>query len=587
MMMSSDAAPPTNSDNAVDRLKGVNGTGGQHSPARPPPFQSILESLGLRLGRGRPAMIPLVVQVGFAGSRSLFDLSRHPDLDAVELATELLVALEAQLQVLPARLGLSCHHLLCGVSQVAVGADTLFTRACSTLGIRQRILLPQPRDDYLTAQGSDGTPDFTIEAQREARTLLDSGHIIEECVVSHATDRSTRFEETNSAILRASDVLVCLVREGADSRRGGTEDLIRRAEALGKPVARMTVAIEDSKVKLSPLPPVHTWSKAGKEFVPPSAPPEFSGLAISAPLQTGEWPSADGYTAQIKAFASWQSKRHRGWFKRSAVIIIVFHLAATVLAIFAGKNVEFIARILLSAEFLLLIAGLFAHFLLHHGAYARVWAVNRLVAEAMRSLAEIEKLRGDVGYPLELPVPQSLLPILRTSAVLRLRRKLTEEAIPWEARREAYVKCRLDSADEGQLVYYEAEAAKAKLGLVVATSLFGLSSACAIGVTGVELLMHFNHLPQIVVAPVKQWGEAMAIFMPVAAVGFLSWSAATDLEARAHTFAEMHSFLIRQRTRLSAAGSEREFNQLVREAEWRLLGENLGWFWRRSFTNVT
>ena len=142
--------------------------------------------------------VPLVVQVGFAGSRRLFDLSQNPDLDPGDLTTQVQDALVAHLRDLPVTLGLSPHHFLCGVSQIAVGADTLFTRACQTLGIPHRVLLPQHRDDYLAAAGSDGTPDFTPEEQEAARGLLGSPQIIEECVVSHARDRSARFEETNT-----------------------------------------------------------------------------------------------------------------------------------------------------------------------------------------------------------------------------------------------------------------------------------------------------------------------------------------------------------------------------------------------------
>lgn len=530
--------------------------------------------------------IPLVVQVGFAGSRSLFDLSQYPDLDPSDLATQALDALVAHLRDLPAALGLSSHHFLCGISQIAVGADTLFTLACQTLGVPQRVLLPQRRDDYLAAEGSDGTPDFTPEAQQVARGLLDGPQIIEECVVSHASNRTARFEETNAAILRLSDVVLCLVRDTADSKRGGTEELISQAEAQGKPVARIGVSIEDGKVRLSPLKPLVDWLN-GADWALPSAPPELSSLVIPALGQAGALPTSAHFIDKIKRAASDQSKKHSGWFKRSAIIIIGFHLGATVLAVLAGKLQEAIVPILLCAEFLLLIIGLGAHFRLHHSAHARVWAVNRLAAEAMRSLAEVERLCGDLAYPLELPVPERLLPLLRTIAVLHLRRDGSGDPPMWEASRDAYIQRRLTAADNGQVAYYQAQAHRAARSLRVATRLFWLSSFLAIVATAVELLKHFEYLPAALVPLTDKWGGALAIILPVVAVGFLSWAAAGDLEARAQTFSEMHAFLEKQRERLKATRSEHEFAQLVRETESRLLGENLNWFWRRSFTSVT
>ena len=556
-------------------------------PSRKSFFLPFLKPLNDRSPAIGPT-IPLIVQVGFAGSRTLFDLS-HSDLEPDDLEAQLFEALVARLREVGAALDLTPHHFLCGVSQIAVGSDTLFTRACQTLGIRQRVLLPQHRDDYLAATGPEGIPDFTAEEQRVARVLLDSPHIIEERVVSHARDRGARFEETNAAILRASDVVICLVREAAGSRRGGTEDLISQAEAVGKPVARITLAIEDGKVRLSPLKALNEWPN-GRDYELPSAPPELSGLVI-APA----WLTAESFIAQIKAHASGQSKKHSGWFKSSAILIICFHLGATVLAILAGKLQESIVPILLSFEVFLLLAGLAAHFRLHRGAHARVWAVNRLVAETMRSLAEVEKLRGDVTYPLGLPVPEDILPLLRTSAVLSLRKESLEKNPTWTATRAAYIQRRLTSSNGGQLVYYETQTRQAEGRLWIATWLFRFCSAGAIIATAVELmrperLWNFHALPACLAQLTDAFGNAgnaLAIFLPVLAVGFLSWVAANDLEARAQTFAEMHAFLEKQLGRLIAASSEHEFRRLVRETESRLLGENLNWFWRRSFASVT
>ena len=76
------------------------------------------------------------------------------------------------------------------------------------------------------------------------------------------------------------------------------------------------------------------------------------------------------------------------------------------------------------------------------------------------------------------------------------------------------------------------------------------------------------------------------VVLPVVAVAALSLAAANDLEARSHTFSEMHSFLVEQSRRLADAHSEREFSNLLTETESRLLGETATWYSRRSFTGV-
>ncbi|HYN77673.1 MAG TPA: hypothetical protein VES73_07765 [Lamprocystis sp. (in: g-proteobacteria)] len=69
-------------------------------------------------------------------------------------------------------------------SQIAVGADFAFTQACRTLAIPQHIFLSQPAERYLSALGSDGTPDFTPTGQGMARDLFEGPQVIEHRVVT-------------------------------------------------------------------------------------------------------------------------------------------------------------------------------------------------------------------------------------------------------------------------------------------------------------------------------------------------------------------------------------------------------------------
>jgi hypothetical protein len=187
--------------------------------------------------------LPLVLHVGFAGSRFLFGPARGDSVGGAALEAQLQGLLTERLRSLPGELGLSPHHLLCGVSQVAIGADTLFGRACQALGWPQRVLLPQSTEAFLQA-GDPGDPDFTPAERGAALALLGSPHVIEVRVASHADDRNQQFEDCNREIVRESDVVVCMVRAAAAGRAGGTHDLLQRALAAGKPVQLFEVTVD-------------------------------------------------------------------------------------------------------------------------------------------------------------------------------------------------------------------------------------------------------------------------------------------------------------------------------------------------------
>jgi hypothetical protein len=190
-------------------------------------------------------IVPLAVQIAFSGSRFLFDEKAHPNVDPAPFYAALQRYLTERLRILPQELGLDDRHFLCGLSQLGVGADTLFSRACATLNMPQRVLLPQQREDFLAAVGSDGAPDFTDEQRIAARKLFDSAHVIEERVVSASADRQTRFQEVNLELLRVSDLVVCLLNRARDGKPGGTSELIEEAEKRGRPLLEIHVDAGD------------------------------------------------------------------------------------------------------------------------------------------------------------------------------------------------------------------------------------------------------------------------------------------------------------------------------------------------------
>ena len=528
--------------------------------------------------------VPVVVQIGFAGSRQLFDTASLSQAQLIALEAQLGALLTERLGRLPALLGLSEQHFLCGLSQVAVGGDTLFSQACCALGWWQRALLPQALDAYLDAGDGQGGPDFSAAQAAAARELLALPQVIEQRVASTAPGRHEQFEDVNLAIVADSDVVVCLLRAAAPGRAGGTRALIEHAARVGKPVLQIDVAVQDGQLLLSPLLPLAQWPN-GAGFNPPGLPAELRDLLPLAAVAGGR-PSPAVYAEAVRRCASQATRRHSGLFKRAAVAIIVLHIAATVLALLAGKLQAPWVIAVLAIEIVLLGIGLRTHHALHRSSAGRVWAVTRLLAEAMRSIESAASTAAELDYPLALPFPASFAPLLRTVAVLQAVQRRGQEGGDWQAQRTQYLGQRL-TGERGQLRYFEGAAQAAGVQLRLANRCFWLFSSAALLATAAKLLALLGAMPDVLAALVGQWSGVLAVALPVAAVGFLSWAAASDLEARAKTYADMHRFLAAQAARLATAGAEREFVRLVRETELRILDENLGWFSRRLFSGVS
>lgn len=524
--------------------------------------------------------LPLVVQVGFAGARKL--LPEGATVDAAAFERSVADQLKAELQNLPARLGLGPQHLLVGLSQVAAGADALFTEAIAELGWAQRIFLPQLREDYLNA-GSHSAPDFDKAERDRACKLLGMAHIIEESVVSIDADREARFEDTNLHILAEADVLVCLRREGQRNRPGGTAQLVERAEARGMTLLELCVSVGPEGQALMEC----RWNPGAEPaaFVPPVLPAPLESAAAPAQRpQAQDWPSVQSYAEALKAQASTLAEEGQSQFKGAAAIIVGTHLAATFLATLVIKIVgDTPGKILLGAEMLLLFAGVLKHRQLHKEKHTEEWAIARVCAEMARSVLAFWPQRGSLKHLLALPIPLELRPVLRTLNVLQLRQLKREPVPDWRAVLAQYQAVRLDKPDKGQISYYKRKQLSAERlakGAGLSFMLLSVLAMCAT-LTKLVLKVWFDHLHAAL-----DWTGLAAVVLPVTAVAAMSVAAALDAEARAHTFGQMHGFLIASRKRLSLVASAREAALLVAETEARLFGETVIWYSRRAFTSV-
>ncbi len=539
--------------------------------------------------------IPIVVSLGFAGSRHLLPHGEHHSPAQIERFHQ---ALQTQLvdllRRLPEELGLSSAHVFCGVSQIAIGADTVFTRACAELKLPQRIFLPQSRDSYLAAGGPEESDDFAADEIKAALHLLDSPHVIEESVVSDGSDRATRFTDTNLEIVHECDLFVCLMRADAAGQPGGTLELLNKARRLGFPVLEIRAGLADGQTVCTLTR--HNWpSPAGNaSWRPPVLPARLMANThtATAPMPAAEHILTDarGRLAALATISNDEATRYRGKFRYAAAYIIGAHLSATVCAVAGlkvGAGADTTAWLLV--ELLLLASGVATHFALHHSGNVKRWAIYRLTAELCTSILAISNLRVSMLNLYNMQFPSGLLPLLRTLHVLQLIACRAGGAA-WPELRDIYFKARLD----GQISYYTRERMRGLRLLALANRVFMLASSVAFAITFFKLVVAHVLPASAFIAqalPASSLADTavsvVAIVLPMVAVAALSLAASFDLEARVHTYEETLGDLERARERMQQADTEREFSQLALRAEHELLSETANWASRRSFTGVS
>lgn len=205
------------------------------------------------------------MRIGFAGSRRLFEPGMDPrrrkalEHDLQECLQRMLSGngagpnrRDGSMAPAPARIpGWKEGVALEGISQIAIGADIIFTRACRSLGIPQRVFLPQPLNDYLAATSAEGERDFSDAEARASAALLGSEHIIECRVVGRSADRETRFVQVNEAIAAVSDVIMCVLACDATAVPGGTVHLLTLARERGLPTMALRVGRDGAGLRLA------------------------------------------------------------------------------------------------------------------------------------------------------------------------------------------------------------------------------------------------------------------------------------------------------------------------------------------------
>jgi hypothetical protein len=541
-----------------------------------------------------PSSLPLVVQVAFAGARQLGDDTLD---DSARAAFEAAVAqqLQSALADLPRRLGLGDMHFLVGISQMAAGADLLFSESAARLGWGQRVFLPQQREAYLAAVGSAG-PDFNPAESERATCILNSTHVIEESVVTSAPTRADRFCETNAAILAEADALVCLRVADRSGKVGGTQAMRDRAKALEKAVLELVlqVASDGTPTLQATFHGVRDSQDQPRMLapsLPDTAPRVVPAIKLAAPIRPAYWPAMFDYVEALKTASSAGSQQRQTFFRIAACTVVGTHVVATLLALLAMTSLVAggpgcLLKWVLAAEVGLLLLGYLTHRSLHHGRHAEQWAMARLCSEVARSVRAYGRLPGTLRYLLALPMPDSLKPLLRTLVVLHLRAVRGAVGEDYRQELERYRDERLKNPDprRGQIAYYAGKQSEAKWHARWARRAFKTMSVMAMLAAGAKLVFKLGGVP--VAGGLGDGLAIAAVLLPVVAVGVLSYTSALDIEARWHTFAQMHSFAERQALYMVGVSSPGEAASIAADTESRLLGETVTWYSRRAYTSI-
>jgi hypothetical protein len=547
--------------------------------------------------------LPSVVQLGFSGSRELFIGTTADVPNALKLCDEVATWLEQRLSSIRKELHLDDNQFFVGISQLACGADTVFSSVCRDQEIPQRIFLPEHREKFLSANESNGTPDFTPQQRMKVEQLFGSQHIIQERVVVNSPDRASRFDETNTEIMRVSDAMICLMRADSTGKKGGTRQLMDRAIQRGIPVLELQVAEVNGHAEMV----VDCWHNVPEEPCKPvrNLPADLAKIAFP-PLVSGKdpIPQHDEYFSALERLATHQAKGKQRFFKLAAGLIIVTHIVATILATSAlvmhaphaehadehaiehavSFDSHWLVLGLLLVELIFLAAGFRVHQLLHHSHAVQEWAIARVVCELVRSLRAIGSRHLYLEYLFRLQLPHAYRPLLRTLSVLHLHATWSHRDQPWQVHRDQYILERFDDSKNGQLAFFERALEKDERLLAKCQWIFTICSTLAMVATSVKILLLWNHFGSDLGLAIL---GSLAVTLPVLAVGGLSWAAAVDCEARVETFGETLQFLRRQRPLLEQAASGSEFDQLVVETETVLLGEITSWYSRRSNKGVS
>jgi hypothetical protein len=546
-----------------------------------------------------PVAHACAVHLGFAGARDLFPGIGDPQR-RVKFAEELTRQVTQKLSQLRAHPRLPLHegHFFVGVMQIGSGGEGVLADACDSNGIALRVFLPQARDEFLAAR-SPRAPfddDFSPAQREKAQQRLQRASVLQERVVTTASERTARFADTTAAILREADIAVILQPKHRDGlgKPGRTNEFAEHALRCGKPLYALTFWIDENQK-------LHVYDELRYPRDLNWAPPRLPAVVPLPAL------ALDDLAERVAADCGQQAQACNEQCAQASKAVVRTHIAcvaaATVLLIlvnlFRNGITGASAWLLLPATLLPLAAGIFlSRRTLSANATSalrRRWTDLHLAAELARSVLTFAPTDGDrdpavppfagqrhgFEFLMTAPLPDDLRPLAQTLAVAHWRR-LRDQRRPsdWQEARDRYRRERLEHATTGQLAVYRTKFEQVQRHLREVNRQCAWLGAFAAVIVAATLILP---TPAVHIAGTIAAAFALlAVLVPAAALALQAQRCVFKHRLRALACAELLEHLQRLSLQLQRAPNESDFLALQAETETRLLAATLDWYrWRR------
>lgn len=547
----------------------------------------------------QPVAHACVVQFGLAGATDLFPGIGDPQRRArfgEELARQVTDRLKA-LRTHP-RLSLHEGHVLVGVMQVGSGGAAVLADACDSAGIALRAFLPQAREEYLVAR-SPRAPfdeDFPPAQREKVLQRLQRDSVLQEHVTSTASERETRFAETQAAILRQADIAVILQPKHRDGlgKPGRTNAFAEQALRGGKPLYALTFWIDENQQ-------LHVYDELryprDLTWVPPRLPAVVPAPALFLDELASRVAAEGGRQAQV--YGEQCAQANKAIVRTYIFCIFATSLILLVVSLFRNSAAGASAWLLPVAVATALVIGAVAAWRRVSAnattALRRRWTDAHLAAELARSVQGFAPVAGDAdsgrapfagqrhafAFLESAALPDEMRPLAQTLAVGHWRRLRDQRRPPdWQEIRDRYRRERLEQAATGQLSAYRARLAQIEPHIRgVNRQLAWLGAfAAAVVMAAVILPAPSHHVAGTAAAALALLG----VLASVAALATHAQHCVFKHRLRRLACGQLAEQLQRLSQRVERAANEAEFLALQAETETRLLAATLDWYrWRR------
>jgi len=439
---------------------------------------------------------------------------------------------------------------LIGYSSIAIGGDTLFARACMSLGFPWIAVLPLPQIDFRN--------DFSAPEWKEAETLL--GLAAQVNTLHEAASRDEAYLECGLNTVDEADIVIALWNGKPARGVGGTGDIVDYARTLKKPLILIhpdTIEVRRENFESGFADPDMDYLnslQAGGSFTPK---PELDSRENARAL-------LEQFFHNVDDAASRMAPRVRGWVAASVVMSAAAAILGAASVFFSLGSWIFIVLIIA-----LTAGAILAVLCLKWQGAPQNWIRCRVAAEICRSVLvswNLPRIAESVWADHDIPLVHRLI---RSARAQWLTPGL-QSAPDFERCKADYLRDRVDD----QIRYYRRRYAKLLPTQRKLSAIFWIFSGAALIRQPVFTLLH-SHWP----------GQRMPLLnyfflvaLPSVSACSLSMMSVLDLNRQLARAREMEGRLVAAREQIENCHGMRSLERAVRRTEGILASEIFEWF---------